>query len=314
MKYVVTGASGFVGKYLVQVLADHNHQVTGIVRRRGALAGLPATEIIADLFDLEQTAAVITAVAPDGIFHLAAAETSPGQSWNHPEQTISDNIATTMSVLGAARRQTKSPRILLASSAEAIGPIPERDQPIAETVVCQPVSPYGVSKLMCEQLATCYHRQFDVPLVVARAFTHIGPGQRDTFVVASFAKQIAALEKAGGGGLLVGNLTAQRDFTDVRDVVRAYERLMERGENGMTYHIGTKTAHQISEVVNFLRGQATATIKITEDPSRLRPNDQPIQIADPTRINQLGWQPTISFEQTLRDMLAAARQNNQGEP
>jgi GDP-4-dehydro-6-deoxy-D-mannose reductase len=294
MRYLVTGANGFVGPYLVKELKAAGHEVVGLVRTRGSLLKLEVSEVVADLLSPTEVAAAIRQAKPDGIFHLAAAETSVGKSWGHPAETIRDNLATTLNVLEAARQQDEPPRVLVVSSTE----------------VAEAESPYAVSKQIGEEVARLYATQLKTPAIIARPSNHIGPGQREQFVVPGFAAQIAEIEKAGTGELKVGNLAARRDFSDVRDMVKAYLLLMEKGKPGETYPIGSGRIAAIQELLDFLVGQSTATIEVTVDQSRFRPVDTAAEPVDTNGITKLGWQPTISLEQTLSDMLAAARESH----
>lgn len=305
MRYLVTGAGGFVGRYLTRSLLEGGHEVTGLVRRPGTLAS-GVVEVVADLLDRDQVVKVIEDVKPDGIFHLAAPETSVGRSWQDPATTISGNLDSAVSVFEASRRLAKPAKILFVSSAEVIGQAATA-QPADETIVPQPDSPYAVSKQFGEEAARLYTAQLATPIIIVRPFNHIGPGQRPTFAIPGFARQIAELEAAGAGELKVGNLKARRDFTDVRDMVEAYQRLIDRGEPGQTYHAGSGTASSIQEILAMMIDRSPATIKVVTDKTRLRPTDIPVLACDPTAIRQLGWRPRIPLEQTVADILTAAR-------
>ena len=306
-KYLVTGASGFVGRYLVELLAERGHDVFGVVRTKGKLQDLPATELIADLVSTGAITKEVVRLQPDGIFHLAAPQTSVGHSWQAPAETLEANLQSTLSVLEAARAASTPPRVLFVSSAEVLGPVPEDRQPVAEGEPPCPNNPYGLSKLMGEGVVTLYHRHFGVPGLIVRPFNHIGPGQRDSFVVPSFAKQVAAAERQGGGEIKVGNLSARRDFSDVRDMVAAYLAVMEQGQPGEAYHAASGDVRSVDDIARFLAGAATAKITIVTDPARVRPNDIPLLAGDAAKLRGLGWQPKIPLEQTMQEILDAAR-------
>jgi GDP-4-dehydro-6-deoxy-D-mannose reductase len=306
MRYLVTGAGGFAGRHLVRHLMEAGHQVTGLVRQAGSLGEAPAAEVVADLNKRPETARAVAAAKPEGIFHLAAGEVSVGRSWEDPAQTLTDNLATTVNLFEAARQLEPPPRVLFVSSADVLGSVPETDQPIAESRAADPVSPYGLSKFLGEQAAAYYTEHLNVPILVVRAFNHTGSGQNPRFVLPSFAKQIADLEPKGGQ-LKTGNLDVRRDFSDVRDIVRAYATLMADGKAGQTYHAGAGQAWSIRELLGLLAGMSTATIEIVTDPRRLRPDEPKLLVADTAKLRALGWQPEIPIAQTLTDILAEAR-------
>lgn len=292
MHYLVTGAGGFAGRYLVDLLAESGHQVTGVVRNRGALKGKPAEEVAADILDRPAVAKVITSRNFDGIFHLAAPETSVGRSWDDPAATLEQNLAAAASVFQAAADAPTPPRVVFTSTAEISSGVD---------------SPYALSKQLGEQAAAFYADSFAVPIIIARPGNHTGPGQRTSFAIPGFVEQIVGLERAGEGVVKVGNLAAKRDFSDVRDIVSAYSVLMERGQPGRVYPIGSGKAMAVSELLEFLIEQSTAKITVTVDQSRFRPVDASETVVDAGELAKLGWQPRHSIRDTLRDMLAAAR-------
>lgn len=304
MKLLVTGASGFVGTHLVRHLADAGHQVTGLVRRAGSVTDERAEEVVADLLDDTAVADAIERTNPEGIFHLGAPETSVGASWKHPEETRDQNLRSVLSVLEGAKRLGAPPKILLVSSSEVPGAVEK--QPMAEDVPANPANPYAESKHAAEQAALRFR---ELPIVVVRPFNHIGPGQSDSFAIPNWARQIAGIEVAGESGMVkVGNLDTKRDFTDVRDMVTAYELLMSDGAAGEIYHAGSGKSHSLREILDWLIELSTATIEVVLDSERQRPNDIPEQRSDSTKLRQLGWEPRIELKQTLRDILDEARE------
>lgn len=311
MKYLVTGASGFAGGHVIRQLRDAGHTVTGLVRRGGTIRRDGFNEVIVDL---KNGAAVTKAVAglnPDGIFHLAAPETSAGHSWQEPENTIESNIVSTLNVLGAARRMPDPPKILFISSAEVLGTVEQDDLPQDEDAPVRPQNPYAASKALDERVCTFYAEHFQLPIIIVRSFNYVGPGQRTQFVIPRFAAEIARLERSGDGQMKVGNLSARRDFTDVRDMAAAYITAMEKGVPGETYHAGSGRDHSIEDLLGKLLKESAATIDIVSDSSLLRPNDIPIMRCDNRKLRKLGWAPKISLDQTLRDVLDEARHANQ---
>lgn len=299
MRYVVTGANGFVGTHLVERLTAAGHDV------------VPLTRADADLLDRAATAKFIGRAKPDGIFHLAAPQTSVGRSWKEPEVTIDENLESTLSVLAAAKALDPQPRVLFVSSSEVLGEAGA--EPLAEDLTPNPLSPYALSKLFGEASCHFYFKQFDVPTLIVRAFNHIGPGQRQDFAFPNFARQIAEIERSGKPGeLKVGNLEAERDFSDVRDIVRAYITVMEQGQPGELYHAGSGEARTVRSVVDALLELSPATISVVVDEDRVRPNDIVVSRSDSAKLRKLGWQPEIEFQQTLEDILNEARKEISG--
>lgn len=294
MRYVVTGANGFVGPHLIKELTQAGHEVISLTHKE------------ADLLDRKATVRAIAKAKPDGIFHLAAPHTSVGQSWKDPEATIDENLESTLSVLAAAKALDPIPRVLFSSSSEVLGE--QGADPLAEDLTPNPLSPYAVSKLFGEASCRFYFNQFDVPTLIVRGFNHIGPGQRPDFVFPNFARQIAVIERTKQPGeLKVGNLEADRDFSDVRDIVRAYVTVMEKGKPGELYHAGSGRARTIRSILDTLLALSPATISVVVDESRVRPNDIIVSQSDSSKLKKLGWKPEIGFDQTLTDILEEAR-------
>jgi GDP-4-dehydro-6-deoxy-D-mannose reductase len=285
---LVTGAGGFVGRHLV-----------------GRLGG-EARPLDVDVLDAEAVAAGVRAARPRAVVHLAA-ESSVGDSWRDTSRAWAVNVVGTANVLEAVRREQPEARVLFPSTGEIYGraariPTPE-DEPAA------PLSPYAASKaageLACGQAA----RGAGLDVVVARAFNHEGPGRDERFAVGSWASQLARLEAEGGGALLVGNLSTERDLTDVRDVCRAYELLLDPAVPAGTYNVASGRLVTMERIVELLVGLAEVPVRVEQDPERLRPAEIPRLSGDPSRLRTAtGWEPQIPLEQTLADTLAAARQ------
>ncbi|GIK57173.1 MAG: NAD-dependent epimerase/dehydratase family protein [Chloroflexi bacterium] len=306
MRLFVTGATGFAGGHLVEMLLAEGHTVTALVHAATSRHELAAgvTAVAGDLLD---EMAVLTAVAeaqPDVIYHLAG-QAYPARSWQMPGQTIAVNTVGTANVLHAAARWG-SARVVVVTSADMYGPIDPEMLPITEQTPPQPRHPYGVSKLAAAQLAPLYWERFGLEVVEARPFNHLGPGQGLGFVAPDFASQIAAIKRGDREKkLLVGNLEALRDFTDVRDVARAYMALAERGVAGETYLIASGRPIPIQQILTTLIELAEIEVQIEEDVARLRPSDTPCLYASYAKLErQTGWQPQISLRQSLADVLA----------
>lgn len=308
MRALITGISGFAGSFLAEYLiANTSFEVWGVgLGSAENLVGLGnrITYLSEDLANPTIVGRIVEQAAPDLIFHLAA-QTFVPVSWQDPWATIENNIRAEVNLLDAVTRADTSPRILVIGSNEEYGRVEARDLPINELTCLRPDSPYGVSKIAQDFLGLQYFLSDNLHTVRVRPFNHIGPRQNDRFVAASFAKQIAEIEAGAKAPLIyVGNLEAQRDFTDVRDMVRAYVLALERGEPGEVYNIGSGKSHSIRELLNALLLMTSTEIKVEQDNTRTRRSDTAISLCDASKFrNQTGWQPQIEFEQTLRDTL-----------
>lgn len=292
MRGFVTGASGFVGTWLTRHLEEMGDE----------------TVALADGLDVTDQQAIADAIAdarPDVVYHLAAL-THVGDSWEAPEATFRVNAMGTLSVLEAARKASRAPRIILVSSAEVYGP--GASAPIDETMPLAPVTPYAASKVAAEYLGLQAYLGRGVEVIRARPFNHVGPGQSPNFVIAALAKRLVEAERSGALEVSVGDLSPARDFTDVRDVVRAYRLLAERGEPGEVYNVASGEAVAIATVFDELVMLSEHQVKAVVDPTLLRPVDVPVLVGDATKLVALtGWSRTIPLETTLKDVLADAR-------
>ena len=244
-------------------------------------------------------AAAMDAARPQAVFHLAG-QASVGESFNDPLGTWDVNATGTLRVACAL---PEGARLLLVSSAEAYGVIPEHQQPISEDRPLRPTNPYASSKAAAEMAALTAGSR-GVEVVVARSFNHTGPGQDVRFALPSFARQLAAIRAGEAEPLLrVGNLSARRDMLDVRDVVRAYVRLVEAGEPGGVYNVCSGQARSMAEAVDELVDLSGTRARVEVDPARVRPVDVPLLLGDNARLRALGWTPAVSFRQTLSDLL-----------
>lgn len=308
---LITGISGFAGSFLARLLlSESNYKVAGTYHSEKGLENIHdiASELLLhqiDLTNAEATDKIIENTLPDCIFHLAALA-SPVQSFKDPSFTFSTNITGQINLLEAVRKKKLTEtKILIVSSAEVYGIVDSADLPIDEETKMRPVSPYAVSKITQDYLGLQYFLTYKQPIVRARPFNHIGPGQKTAYAVPAFAQQIAAIEKNQQPPVLhVGNLTAKRDFTDVRDIVRAYTLLLEKGTPGEVYNIGSGVSYPMSEILQKLISLSTAQITIETDNARFMPVDIPENRCDNTKLKeQTGWSPTIPLEASLRDVL-----------
>ena len=297
MKATVTGAGGFVGPYLVEHLREQGDDVTEM-----DLFG----PVEVDVTDADSVLGAMDAAAPEVVYHLAALS-HVGQSWSSPGKSFRVNAEGSLHVLRACV-ELKVPRVVMILSSEVYGNAAPEHLPLNETAPLRPVTPYGASKVAADFLALQAHLADNLDVVRVRPFGHTGPGQSDQFVVPALATRIARAEHEGADAIPVGSLTAVRDLSDVRDVVRAYRLLAERGESGEAYNVCSGRGVSIQEIADILLAQATRTISLETDPALVRAVDAPRMIGDNTRLRTTtGWEPQFSLEQTLGDVLASAR-------
>ena len=311
-KVFITGISGFAGSHLAEYLAtQETYDVYGTVFGDGYRVPLiPRDHFISlDLTDREQTIAVVKKIQPEWIFHLAALS-SPALSFQDPVKTMTNNIEAELNLFLAALEVAGLERILVVGSAEEYGKVAKNDLPINETVALNPLSPYAVSKIAQDFLGLQYFLSRRLPVIRVRPFNHTGERQTPVFVVPAFAKQIAEIEAQKIEPVMrVGNLTASRDFTDVKDMVRAYVEAMEQGELGDVYNLGSGRGVAIQEVLNSLLVMSSISIEIKQDPQRLVPADVPELVCDATKFIRLtGWKTEIPFQDTLKRVLNYWRQ------
>ncbi len=306
MNILVTGATGFVGNHLVNLLHDTT-TLYGTAQEPVAPDPRFAAMHVLDVRDANAVQATMDAVEPDAVIHLAA-QSHVGTSFRKPWSTLETNIKGTLTILYALRNR-RDTRLLLVSSSEVYGLIAPEDLPITESHPIQPTNPYGVSKRTQELLAEQYALSDGQNMVIVRPFNHIGPGQSTRFALPNFAEQIAYMEKGKRPPVLkVGNLAAERDFTDVRDVCRAYESLLTHATQDYIFNIGSGRAVSIRHLVDMLAALAEVDISVEVEPERMRPIDVPRIVADASRLhNALGWQPQFSLEQSVQDILEHAR-------
>lgn len=294
MKAFVTGAGGFVGPYLAAHLGACGDDVV-------------ETDHELDVTDGETVRKAFAANRPDAVYHLAAAS-HVGTSWSAPVDVLRVNTEGTLNVLLAAI-EAGVDRVLVVGSAEEYGRIAPEDLPVAETAPLRPVSPYGASKAAAEMLASHAFRGRGLGVICVRAFNHLGPGQSDALVASSIAKQVADAERAGGGTVRTGDLSPRRDLTDVRDVVRAYRLLVERGEPGEVYNVCSGRDVGIQEIADALAAESTVPLSFEVEASRLRPVEIPVVRGDNAKLRRAtGWSPEIALERTLTDILGWWRQ------
>ncbi len=303
-KVFITGINGFVGKHLVEQYPDD--KIYGLVKSGTQdLESKKIKTFKGDILDGDGIRDIISQTKPDIIFHLAAL-TSPAQSLKSPVETINNNIRGQLNILEAVRTlDLIDTKVLVVSSAEIYGNVEEKYLPISEDVPFSPNTPYAVSKITQDFLGYQYFKSYGIKTIRVRPFNHIGPGQAPVFVVSAFAKQIAMIEKGQQEKIMkVGNLEPKKDFTDVRDVVRAYKLLMEKGEFGEVYNIGSGKSYKISEILELLLSFSKEKIDVQRDESLVRKVEVPEIRCDFSKIkNATGWTPLIPIEKSLKDTL-----------
>jgi GDP-4-dehydro-6-deoxy-D-mannose reductase len=319
MHTLITGVNGFVGGHLAEaLLRAGGWQVWGLGRSH-ALALPHLREHIgyvrADLCDAAHTSQIIADIQPQVIFHLAGQSFVPA-SFRDPAATLRANTLPLLHMLLAIIEQRLTCRVLVVGSNEAYGMVQPHDMPIDEDTPLRPATPYGVSKVAQDMLALQYYQSHKLDVVRVRPFNHIGPRQDDRFVAASFARQVAEIEQGSKPPIMhVGTLDVQRDFTDVRDMVRAYLLAVEHGEAGAVYNLGSGQPVAIQSILDTLLQASTATVTVQPDPERIRPVNVPLVACDASRFQaRTGWQPRISLQQTLHDILQDWRERLQSEP
>ncbi len=299
---LITGGGGFVGRHLVAELQREWKEVEITIWDRDKAKEQAGTQLVTvDITEPGTYIESLRSAQPDWIIHLAAIASVP-MALEDPYYTHRVNVEATGMLLENMKQEVKSGRCFVTSTADLYGfgsPDPLPELPLEET---KPQNPYAESKLEMEKLIEKY---FDDVVLRVRPFPHIGPGQSLGFVTSDFASQIAAIEKGKQEPIIhVGNLDAQRDFTDVRDVVRAYRLLMEKGKLGEVYHVASGKAVKIADILTQMIELSSVDIEISFDEKRMRPSDNPIVVGDATKLRKLtGWEPTISLDQTLRDIL-----------
>jgi GDP-4-dehydro-6-deoxy-D-mannose reductase len=315
-RVLVTGADGFIASHLIgEIRRETDWLITGIGLKPEPSAEAEGFEyMVADLTDYELTKDTLESCRPDGVFHLAA-QPSVHLSWEDPWTTYNVNLLGQVNLMDGLRRLGLAASVHIACSSEEYGKVSQDKMPLAEDAPFNPCSHYAVSKVAQETLGLMYHQAFGWRVLVTRGFNQVGPGQSADFVVSSFARQIALVEAGRCAPVIkVGNLEARRDFTDVRDTVRAYRMVMEKGLAGSSYNVCSGEARPIADILEMLLSMSEIGIGVERDPERQRPSDIPLMIGDNAKLRaETGWEPEIKLEQTLRDTLDFWRIQQRGQ-
>jgi GDP-4-dehydro-6-deoxy-D-mannose reductase len=311
MKVLITGITGFAGSHLAELLAAEHPEVEvfGTYRWRSRMDNIEHLRgsfqlLETDLRDYTSVARALDRARPDFIFHLAAQSFVPA-SWSAPSETLTTNITSQTNLFEAIRNLGLDPVVQIACSSEQYGLVHPEETPIKETNPLRPLSPYAVSKVAQDFLAYQYFQSYGLKAIRTRGFNHTGPRRGQVFVTSNFCSQVAAIELGLQEPVIrVGNLEAIRDFTDVRDMVRAYWLAVQHARPGEVYNIASGKGIHIREMLDRLLALASVKVEIEVDPDRLRPSDVEILIGDSSKFRaDTGWEPRIPFDQTLRDLL-----------
>ena len=305
MKSMIIGGAGFVGKYLIRQLVEkdgHEVVVTKMPYETLEMQGVKTCDL--DILEESSVERLFEKEHPDYIFHMAA-QSSVAVSWRNPQLTVDVNVKGVVNVLEALRKLKYKPRVLLVGSGEEYGHVLQEEMPIDERCAARPGNIYAATKTCQNMLGKIYADAYGLQVMMVRAFNHIGPNQAPLFVVADFCKQIAEIEaKKREAVIRVGNLGAKRDFTDVRDVVRAYAMLISKGVAGETYNIGSGCAVAVEDILGMILENSKVDIQVKVDKEKFRPVDVPIIEANIEKIVQLtGWKPQIPLAQTIKETL-----------
>lgn len=303
-KILITGGTGFAGSHLVECLLEQGEQeihVTSMGSHHGFVHQLlhPSKIHALDLTDQQATAELLERVKPDQIYHLASIARS-GSSFIEAREILTNNSLLQINLLESVRDVVPSARVLCVSSADCYD---ASETALAESDPVKPSNPYAVSKYTQELLADAYSKAFGLKIIKVRPFNHIGERQTPAFAIPAFAQQIAMIEAGQQDTLSVGNLTAVRDMSDVKDVVVAYRLIMEKGALGEVYNIGSGRGQVMQELLDQLISLSSVPVQVVTDPNRMRPSDTPHIVANISKLTQLGWQPSHLLNETLERVL-----------
>lgn len=299
-RVLIFGAGGFVGSYLCKEFLNNGYKVSGTDKGEGSALPSEVDFYRTDLMQANEVEKLIGQIQPDIIVNLAAIS-SVGASWNMPQTTMAINVIGALNIMEAARKSEKKPRILFVGSSEEYV---ISENPLDENTQLNANNPYGISKVTQKQFAKLYREQYGLKIYCVRPFNHTGIGQRDSFVLPSFCKQVAEIDKSGKDGKIqVGNLKVKRDFSHVKDVVRAYRMIVESDNCNQIYNVGSGNAYSLEDMLTYIIGLSNQHIEIEVDQNRIRPTDQPVICCDRSLIGkELGWEPQYNVYDALKEM------------
>ena len=299
-RVLIFGAGGFVGSYLCKEFLNNGYKVSGTDKGEGSALPSEVDFYKTDLMQVNEVEKLIGQIQPDIIVNLAAIS-SVGASWNMPQTTMAINVIGALNLMEAARKSEQKPRILFVGSSEEYV---ISENPLDENTQLNANNPYGISKVTQEQFAKLYREQYGLKIYCVRPFNHTGIGQRDSFVLPSFCKQVAEIDKSGKDGKIqVGNLKVKRDFSHVKDVVRAYRMIVESDNCNQIYNVGSGNAYSLEDMLTYILGLSNQHIEIEVDQNRIRPTDQPVICCDRSLIGkELGWEPQYNVYDALKEM------------
>ena len=311
-KYLITGYAGFVSRHFLEYLdANEPHaSVKGLdvqepEFQQSSFKNIRVNFEKTDLLDQDRVESIILNFQPDFIVHLAS-YSSVAFSWREPILSFRNNMNIYLNLLESIRKLKAPARILSIGSSEEYGNVDEKNLPLTEAHIPKPLSPYAVARVSQEMISKVYVDGYGLDIVMTRSFNHIGPFQKDTFVVSSFARQLVEIEKSGEkhGALVVGDLSIVRDFTDVRDVVRAYDGLLKKGKKGEIYNVCSGVGHSLRDIIRQMSAILNMDVSTETDAGRIRPSDNKVIIGANDKImRDIGWQPEIPLQKSLEDVI-----------
>lgn len=305
MKALVTGSLGFAGRYLCAELGQNGYELSGIGRRAEGFTRK------VDLLDAQSVFDAVAELRPDVIFHLAG-QADIGLSWKQPQQTLAVNAIGAINLLEAVRQTDTGIRTVFVGSSDEYGSLGANGALVSESLPARPQTPYAVSKKTQEDMALVYAKAYGMPVFLTRSFNHGGAGQREGFLISDFAAGIVRVERGLQSCLRVGNLSAKRDFTHVRDVARAYRLIAEKGQPGEIYNVGSGTVCRVQDILERLCAMAACPIPVERDPAKMRPSDTPVICCDHSKLTRdTGWTPKLGLNDILADTLAYWREQIQ---
>ncbi len=297
-KVLIFGMGGFVGPYLAQELQTHGYEVYGSDQYAELIGNVSV--MAADLLNAGDVETIVRDIMPDIIINLAAFS-SVGQSWGMPQITMQANVIGALNILEAARKQQIQPKVMFIGSCEEYVC---SESPMNEDTPLDGNNPYGISKITQEWFAKLYREQYGLKIYCVRPFNHTGVGQRDSFVLPNFCKQAAEIERSGRPGVIkVGNLAIRRDFSHVKDIVRAYRMILESDDDTQIYNVGSGKAYELDELLDYIIALSRQQITVAMEPSRVRPIDTPVICCDYRKIEkELGWKPEYTVFDALDEL------------